>query len=253
MFLWVSISIIWALFFSTVFYSWYFKISRIEFERDDLNMDPREVLSILNDLRWKNIFFTSVSTLETKLRTQNKKFKNIDLKRKLPDIISVRIESFENIFLLNTFFYKQNPKTNIKERYLQKFYISQWWELKDYIQDQILSSWDLLEIQVKEDVWQMYAWEIFINWDVIYQIQSILEKVESEYKFEITEVNYYKYARELRLNTSLWQLWITLNKDIDLQLKKIKQFRQNYWEVEQFSYLDLRINQRIIYNDWNKR
>ena len=248
-FLFNIIASLWlALFVSFIFYSPFFKITDIYYQRDDLTIDPSGIIEEFKHLKWKNIFFASITGIEDNLKKNNKRFKNISLKKKLPNKIVLSIDSFENIFIINSFFYKQNEDTNIKEKYLQKFFMSKWWELKPYSAEEALNDEGLQTINAKEDLWTQYAWDLIFDTELIELIQSIIFKLSNKFSFEILNIDLYKYWKELRVATNSWTVWITFTKDIDKQLDKIALFQNNFWS-NKFSYLDLRINDRILFKE----
>ena len=106
----------------------------------------------------------------------------------------------------------------------------------------------LLTINSKEDIWAQYAWDVIFDHELIDLIQSINFKLNSKFNFEIYNIDLYKYWKELRVSTNLWTVWVTFTKDIDKQLNKITLFQSNYWD-KKFTYLDLRINDRILYKE----
>jgi len=234
--------------FLILFFSPVFKISSISAEREDLSIDPTEIIQELNWYSWKNIFLISISSIENKLKEGFPRFQNISIKKSLPDTLILKISPYEDIFILKTYFTKKNEETWLKEKYLQSFLVSQSWELKNFIDD-ISSEENLLKtITSKEDTLEKINWwEVFFDADYFYKIQLIVNKLEQFYSLTVKDIYFYNDAQEIHIETNIWTIWINFYWDLSKQLKKISTIRGEFWEDKIFNYLDLRVFWKIIY------
>lgn len=231
-----------------IFFSAIFKISWIDFERDNLSIDATEVVSELSEYSWKNIFLISLKSIENDLKNKFPKFKDISIKRSFPDNLVLKIYPYEDIFILKTYFTKENSDTKLKEKYLQNFLVSQSWELKNLIDESILEKSTLKIIIVKDDTERKIEWwEIFYDSEMFYKTQLITDKLEQFYWLIVSDIYFYNNAQEIHFQTNMWTMWISLFKDSKKQLDKISIIKSELWDEKIFEYLDLRVFWKIIY------
>lgn len=231
---------------SFLLFSPYFKVYNIEFQRDDISIDPTEIISALSILKWKHILLFNLSKVENSMQSRFSRFSNISISRKLPDTLILNVESFQDAFLINSFFTKENKQTKLKEKYIQKFYISQGWEVKWTDSE---AKKQLYTINLKEGNIEFKPWDNALDPNLIHKIQNLIDKLNNKYWLKILNIDLYIKWREIRVEIEKWILWITLTKKFDDQLNKIELFEQNYWKDKKFNYLDLRINWKIIFKE----
>lgn len=241
----------WIIFF--IFFSNYFSVSEISFERKNFSFNPETISKDLEKEIWKNIFFINTFSIEKELKKENPQFKDIKVKKIFPDTIYFEVSDFKNIFEIDTFFTKKNKDTWVLEKFLQKFLISQSWQLKNFpIQSWTWSKNSLKKIFIKEDSWKkLEIWKNFISWEILSKIQKINSYLETQEKIKVDEIFYWPNWKEIHFNTKNWNFYFTLSKNIDKQIQKILYFKEsknlNNLEKKEFEYLDLRISDKIIY------
>lgn len=275
----------WVIFF--IFFSNYFSVSQISFERKNFSFNPENISQDLEKFIWKNIFLINTSSIENFLEEKNPQFKKISVKKIYPETIYFEVFDFENIFEVNTYFTEKNEETWVVEKFLQKFLISQSWQLKNFSEniskkksdkksETEIETWtwkkiwekikkniqknisnDLKKIFIKEDLWKkLEIWEIFINWEILSKIQKINSYIETQEKILVESIFFWPKWKEIHFNTKNWNFYFTLSKNIDKQIEKIFYFKEskninNLKKIENwennFEYLDLRIAEKIIY------
>ena len=252
-FLYLSLFLIfwWIIFF--IFFSNYFSVSQISFERKNFSFNPENISGYLEKHIWKNIFFINTSSVEKRLKENNPQFKKISIKKIYPETIYFEVFDFENIFEINTYFTKKNKNTWVVEKFLQKFLISQSWQLKTFSENSSKAiPNNLKKLFIKEDLWKkLDIWENFTTWEILSKIQKINSHIEIQEKINVENIFLWPKWKEIHFNTKNWNFIFTLSKNIDKQIEKIFYFKEsknlNNLEKKEFEYLDLRIAEKIIY------
>ena len=91
---------IWIIFFMwyLFFFSTFFTVKEIYIYRDDSLSDIDAAYRSLNYVRWDNIYFVDPWVIVSRLKNTQKAIKQIDINKKIPDTIEIRLQSYAPLF-----------------------------------------------------------------------------------------------------------------------------------------------------------
>lgn len=216
-----------------LFLSHYFSVKNIDIIRENELINIDLSYKSVENFRYKPILFTDKNQIKLNLLSHQPNIKNIVIRKIMPDNIKIVIEWFESIFWVE---------------FNNKFY-------------EITSNWVIVPSKKKEDiqkikiVWLSNLW--IIDYKKIFKdiyiekIKNIIELIKTKNSFiTINDIIYYYKEAELHIIDQNWTTIIfDLIKEENIQIEKLNIFHKNYINKIKFwiIYLDLRINEKIIY------
>ncbi len=216
-----------------LFFSHYFSIKNIDIIRQDdiINIDLS--YKSIENIRYKPILFVDKISVQKSLITHQPNIKEVYIRKILPDNIKIILTSYPSNFIF------QNDS---------KFYeITDNWVVIPTKQKENLTK---LNIKTVSNIWVLDYKKIF-NWEYIVKIKEILDIIKQKNSFlKISDLTYYKKEAELHIKDQSWTIIIfDLNKNTSVQVEKLNIFYKKYANQIKYwiIYLDLRINEKIIY------
>jgi len=229
--------VIWGfLIFSSayvLFFSHYFSVKNIDIIRQDNIINIDLSYKSIENIRYKPILFVDKESIKKSLITHQPNIKEIYIRKILPDNIKIILTSYNSNFIF------ENDN---------KFYeITDNWVVIPSKQKENLIK---LDIKSLSNIWIIDYKKIF-NQNHILKIRNIIELLKEKNSFiEIKSLVFYKKEAELHIINQNWTIIIfDLNKDILVQIEKLNIFYKQYVNKIKYwiIYLDLRINEKIIY------
>lgn len=219
--------------FYVLFLSHYFSVKSIDIIRNDELINIDLSYKSVENFRYKPILFVDKNDIKLNLLSHQPNIKNIVIRKIMPDKIKIVIEWFESVF---------------ETEFDGKIY-------------QITSNWVIIPSKSKENsqkikiIWLNNLWiidykKIFKD-TYISKIQNIIELIKLKNSFiTINDIIYYQKEAELHIIDQNWTTIIfDLAKEENIQIEKLNIFHKKYVNQIKFwvIYLDLRINEKIIY------
>jgi cell division septal protein FtsQ len=234
-----------------IFFSNFFSVSSIIVERTDPKTDIETSIipmqQKLDVLTGKNIFLINEDEIEYTIRKDFPEMKEINIMKLYPRTLKVRVIEYDLVariksstgkdeMLLNERGMIRNMKTKMLNLPLIE-YKSQY-DIKEDKMVAMLSPY--LALQDRNAI---------MNGEEVRTILDAKNTFEQNFSLKVTLIQYYPLEREIHLiNEKGFTLWLDLTENIDEQLNKLKTAFQdfNIYKIE-LSYIDLRINNKIIY------
>lgn len=216
-----------------LFFSHYFSVKNIDIIRQDdiINIDLS--YKSIENIRYKPILLVNKESIKNSLIAHQPNIKEIYIRKILPDNIKIIIKSH-----LSNFIFENDGK----------FYeITANWVVIPSKQKENLKT---LTIKSLSNIWIIDYKKIF-NEEHILKIKNIIDLLKQKNSFiKINKLVFYKKEAELHIIDQNWTTIIfDLNKDESVQIEKLNIFHKQYLNQIKYwiIYLDLRINEKIIY------
>lgn len=235
-----------------IFYSPYFKVSEIVYERDDFSIDPTPIADKLAVVKGANLIFLNLDKLKSNLWSNESTYKLVQLEKRYPDKVILKLESHEKLFIINSFYLEKNKNNEVISRINQQFYMTRAWELKPFIEQPFAWTWvdiTYFTLNIAEETEKLEEWKIYLESTTINSIKLVLDTLNESYWLIPLWADFYPRWREIRIQTAMWKFWITLNRDLGMQLNKINILKKNFPQEATFGYIDLRVKNRLVYTD----
>lgn len=216
-------------------FSHYFSIKNIDIIRQDDLVNINIAYNSIENIRYKPLIFVNKEEIKNYILAHQPNILDIYIRKILPDSLKIILQSSESVFSFNLW---------------DKIY-------------EITKNWTVIPGKEKENitkikiVWFDNLWiidykkifdEYYIN-----QIIQLLYQLNQKISLLIHKnYTYYKKEAELHIITEKWTIIIfDLNKDINIQIEKLNIFYKEYISKVKNAiiYIDLRINQKVIYCD----
>lgn len=216
-----------------LFFSHYFSIKTIDIIREDDLVHIDLSYRSIERFRYRPILFTDKNDMKQSLISHQPNIKDIYIRKILPDNIKIIIKSYESLFGIE---------------YEEKFY-------------EITSNGVLIPSKQKENiemitvVWlsniSVIDYKKIFREHLIRKIKNIVNLIHENSSFlSIQNLTYYYKEAELHITDQNGIIIIfDLSKDEKVQIEKLNIFQKNYLSTVRFGivYIDLRINEKIIY------
>jgi hypothetical protein len=266
---------IFLLIFSYFFFSSRFAITSIEVAREDFSVDSAAITADLNGFIGKNILFLPRSRIISKIQENFPEFESIDVGKILPNKIQIRLASYPIVANVRAYYIlpkvEKSPfnDTKISEE-LQKAFQEAFTldpnakepepenepiEQKGLVNSigQIIldqeEKLELLTIKITGLTKPVGNREFIISTDQITYIDEAIKYFNNLFDMKVAEVTYLPIPRELHFYTSTnLNIWLAMERDYEKQLDKLASiYKSAALDTEAISYIDLRINEKVIY------
>lgn len=233
--------LIWLfLILSTIYivvFSHYFSVKKIDIiwldETININLAYKSAQNIL----YTPLIFVDKEKLKNNIIANQPNLKNISIYSILPDTIKITAKSYES----NLYFKFDKKAYEITENWV--FVPTNWHQEKSYNKF-------LINIKWLDTLWYL-DYKKMLSQNYIQNINLIIKYIKEKNSFiKIDSINYYKKEAELHIKDISGTILIfDLNKDINIQIQKLNIFYKKYYSKIKLwiIYLDLRINEKIIY------
>ncbi len=229
--------VIWVfLILSTIYvmmFTHYFSLKTIDIIRLDENVNIDLSYKSIDNFRFQPILLIKKEDIHRNLLSHQPNIKDIQIKKILPSNIKIIVSSHENMF--------QFDFDN------KKYIITKNGTLIPQKEESKLPSLKIIWL----DTFWVIDYKKYFDEEIIAKISDILTNIESNFdQLQIQSLEYYKKEQELHILDEKWVRFLFHLEESPLpQIEKLKIFYTEYISKVKFAlvYVDLRINERIIY------
>ncbi len=232
----ISVILILSLISLIYVFKWnYFSIQKIIININDNVTNETIAYKSLDLIRNKSIFLEWTQSISKKLIDYQKNISYVKVKKNLPNILEINIESYPII---------------IDIIYANKKYsLTSNWIVVPYKKTNKENNRIILKISNSEkDIYRLLNYKKFIEIEKLEKIYNLIKTFEKNLlELEINEILFYQKEREIHIITKNETIFIfSLEENISKQLKKILVYSK--WKNNSLRqiYIDLRIQNKIF-------
>lgn len=230
-----GIFLLWCSIYLIVF-SHYFSVKKIDIIPLDERVNENLVYKTIEDIRYTPILFVDKDRIKNEIISHQPSIEIIDIRKIYPDNIKITIGTYETKF----YFHSDSKVYEIsKNGVIIPSRAQQNNTSKINVRVRGLDSLGYLDYK-----------KIFKE-EHIEKMSEIIQKIKEKNSFvKINATTYYKKEAEFHITDENGSVIIfDLNKNIDIQIEKLNIFYKKFYDQIKIGivYLDLRINEKIIY------
>lgn len=227
-----------------------FRVHHIDVERKNLNTDITSIESFIAEKTLsQSLFFLSRRDLEKEIVQEFPQWKSIHIQKKFPNTLVASVETFSPFAtvkvhqeILQTIKGQKTPKKTIVE---EAYVINERGDVS-YADIGETPSFTIIYKDIPPQ--NIALGTHLVPFAVIQKIQFITESLLSSFDLVTKEIWYYNTAKEAHINVFQFSIWVDLQQDISMQLKKFSQ-ALGFLNKNKLEYIDLRISNRVIYKE----
>ncbi|MFH0820397.1 MAG: FtsQ-type POTRA domain-containing protein [Candidatus Peregrinibacteria bacterium] len=243
----------------------YLAIQNIEVLRQDFNIDSAAIETVLKPYLGRNILFFPRRLAVVAIQDKFPEFQSVEINKKFPNTLTVNVVNYPIMANLRAYYvlpevqaaaeqkppdpgiaFELNPEPPkppepIEQKCLLSF-------VGQAICDQ-QENLELMTLAIKGLTQPIEHRQQVVAPTHMDYLREALEYFKNNFKFTIANVEYLPVARELHFKIKSGPvIWLTLEKDIQEQLDKLKTiYEPAELNKEDLSYLDLRVKEKVIY------
>jgi hypothetical protein len=225
-----------------LFFSSYFKIQNLSIKRDLLsnNLDLVQT-EVSQEYFGKNIFFVKKAEIKDYVLKKFNYYQDIEVLKEYPNSLKLKLKSYPPFLKVNYNFKKAEDEIIKKQVIIN--------EKGRLVSNLLEDTSNLLELNYQKEVEKDFLnGETLIILEDIEFLKSAKLVLEEDFEYLIKEIKYFPDGRELRFDVILYDLWLDLEGDLENQFNKLRLARQKL-KGTPLNYIDLRISNRIIYQE----
>ena len=229
-------------FFTAIFFSPLFRINEIIINRQNLVVDTLEAEIFLNDILYKkNILLVSKKNISNLLKQEFPQWKSFIIEKKFPNKILVQIETYQIFAYVRIMDENNKIKSELPINELGNI---------SYLDFDVDPSLYINYLEPLEQI-PMFGDSLIFAQDIkkIKQIKNILLE---NYELLTKNIDYFKFGKEVHFNVFKYFLWFDLSQDLTSQLKRYD-YVLTELNQKDLEYIDLRIKNRVIYKENEKK